>query len=223
MSQYVSARQGRKNTVIYTDDKGVEWSFSGGDRTWRNNNPGNLVPGSVSKRNGAIGVAGGFAVFSDYETGHQALLDCLRTTYGDADIPRLVKDYAPKYENKTERYIKFLRRRTGVKDDLKVKNFTPEQFEKLWRAIEDMEGKKNNTGKVIQLSKKKRITAVRKDKKGTITAYNVEGVGWVSKSRGIELARRGEIDAVVAVSQSGNLFLRTRPDGDPMNNLDNMG
>lgn len=74
MSRYVHARQGPKNTVIYTDDKGEEWLFSGGDRTWRNNNPGNLVPGNVSKRNGAIGVAGRFAVFPDYETGHQGML-----------------------------------------------------------------------------------------------------------------------------------------------------
>jgi hypothetical protein len=219
----VRARQGPKNTVIYTDDKSKEWIFSGGDRTWRNNNPGNLVPGSVSKRNGAIGIAGGFAVFPDYETGHNALLDCLRTTYANADIPRLIRDYAPKHENKTELYARFLRRRTGVKDDRKVRDFTPDQFERLWKAIEDMEGKKNNTGKIAPFSAKRRITAVQKNKKGTITSYYIDGIGWVSKEEGINLATRGEVDAVVAISSAGNPFLRTRQDRDASNNLENMG
>lgn len=223
MSRYVRARSGPKNTVIYTDDQGKEWISSGGDRTWRNNNPGNLVPGNISRRNGAIGTAGGFAVFPDYETGHRALIDCLKSTYGAADIQKLVEAYAPKHENDTERYIKFLRKRTGVMDNRKVRDFTAEQFEGLWKAIEDMEGKKTNVGKITSASGKKRITSIRRNKKGTITSYQVEGMGWMSKERGIALAKRGEIDAVVATSPRGSLFLRSRPDGVSANNLENLG
>ena len=60
MPKYIKAEPGPRRTVIYTDSDGKKWEFSGGSRPWRNQNPGNLVPGNVSKRNGAIGKAGGF-------------------------------------------------------------------------------------------------------------------------------------------------------------------
>lgn len=69
MSRFIKALAGPKNTVIYIDASAQKVQFSGGTRTWRNQNPGNLVSGSVSRRNNQIGKAGGFAVFPDYETG----------------------------------------------------------------------------------------------------------------------------------------------------------
>src|ERR1700722_4604191 len=115
MPIYIKARQGPKNSVIYTDSDGNEWIFENGNRPWRNQNPGDLVPGKVSKRNGAIGSAGGFAVFPDYQTGHAALLDSLINEHGHKDIRSLMKVYAPPKDNKTERYIRFVQKRTGVK------------------------------------------------------------------------------------------------------------
>lgn len=223
MSRYVKARPGPRNSVIYTDADGKEWVFSGGDRVWRNNNPGNLVPGKVSKRNGAIGSAGGFAVFPDYEAGHKALLDCLKTTFGNSDIKALLRNYAPPHQNDTAQYERFLRSRTGMNDNRKVRDFTPAQFEALWKAIEDMEGKRSNKGNVKPLTPRRRITRVRKNKKRTIVAYFIEGLGWVSKDEGIALAQSGKIDAVVATSRKGNLFLKARPDRSESNNLKNLG
>ena len=95
MSRMISAVPGPKDTVIYTDENGGRFSYSGGTRTWRNNNPGNLVPGKISKRHGQIGVVAKFAVFPDYESGHEALIDCLKTTYVDSNIPGLVKTKQP--------------------------------------------------------------------------------------------------------------------------------
>ena len=74
MKRLVKAVPGPKHSVIYTDQDGLRFHFLGGSRPWRNQNPGNWVPGKISKRNGAIGVAGGFAVFPDPEIGHTALL-----------------------------------------------------------------------------------------------------------------------------------------------------
>jgi hypothetical protein len=123
--KFIKATPGPKNSVIYETDDGRKFCFSKGNWTWRNNNPGNLVPGDVSKRNGAIGKAGGFAVFPDYETGHGALIDLLKNTpYRDRDLKKLIEKYAPPKENKTARYLRFLRKETGVKDDKKVKDFT---------------------------------------------------------------------------------------------------
>ncbi len=221
--KYVKAEPGRGRSVIYTDSDGVKWKFTGGTRSWRNQNPGNLVPGKVSKRNGAIGSAGGFAVFPDYETGHRALLDSLKNEHGEKNIESLLIVFAPDYENDTKKYIAFLRKKTGVKDNKKIKNFTSIEFDKLWRAIEQMEGWGKKQGKITEYLKKSQITEVRKDEKGIIQAYQVEGYGWISKDKGVALTLKGKIDAVVAVSQRGNRFLRARPNTTTEDNLENKG
>ncbi len=95
MPNYVKAEQGLNHSVIYTDNFGNRYRFSGGTWVWRNHNPGNIKSGSVSKRNHQIGKAGGFAVFPDYQSGHAALLDSLSTTFYKMSLNELVYQYAP--------------------------------------------------------------------------------------------------------------------------------
>ena len=154
--RFISARK-EKHSVIYTADDGTTIKYSGGDPAWRTNNPGNLWSGKVSKRNNQIGKFGNFAIFPDYPTGHAALLDSLRTTHWNKSLKDMIGDYAPEHENKTSRYLRFLRKATGVKDDRKLKDLSTDQ-----------------------------------------------------------------VDAVVATSRSGNLFLRTRP-GVEIVNLEDLG
>src|ERR1700733_13544085 len=164
MPKYVKARQGPKKSVIYTDSDGNEWAFEGGNIPWRNQNPGDLVPGKVSRRNGSIGSANKFAVFPDYKTGHTALLDSLMNEHGNKDIRSLMKVFAPPKENKTERYIRFIQNRTGVRNNKKVKDFSKSEFEKLWKAIEDFEGWGKDEGIIRALEKKAKIVGVHLDK-----------------------------------------------------------
>ncbi|MBC7386298.1 MAG: DUF3892 domain-containing protein [Cryobacterium sp.] len=82
-----------------------------------------------------------------------------------------------------------------------------------------MEGKEQADVRQI-LPGKKEILRVRKDKKGTITNYDIEGFGWMNKSEALAFTRAGEIDAVIAKSKAGRPFLRTRPDITVVNNLD---
>lgn len=119
MAKYIKAESGSKNTVIYTDNEKNQFEYSGGSRTWRNNNPGNLVSASISKRNGEIGKAGGFAVFPDYKSGHAALIDLLKNVFSELNLKKLISKYASKHENNTKRYLKFIRLKTGVKNDKK--------------------------------------------------------------------------------------------------------
>jgi hypothetical protein len=139
-NKFIKATPHGNSGVLYETEDGEKHLQTGGTRTWRNNNPGNLVPGEISKRNNQIGKAGGFAVFPSYEIGHDALLDSLRTKHGNKSIDTLMKAYAPDHENDTKKYIKFIRSKTGITDDKKVKDFSPIEFEKLWKAIEQMEG-----------------------------------------------------------------------------------
>ena len=48
---------------VYLDAKGHETLRSGGSRSWRNNNPGNIRRGDFAINVGAIGDDGAFAFF----------------------------------------------------------------------------------------------------------------------------------------------------------------
>lgn len=205
MTEYIKAKDGPKNSVIYTDSYGDFWIASGGCRAWRNQNPGNLVPCDVTKRNGAIGKAGGFAVFPSYNKGHLALIDSLKNVHCEKNLSQLMHKFAPKYQNNTKRYIAFLKRKTGVKNSKKIKDFTPEEFKKLWSAIEQMEGR--NQGKIEKIPKNK-IRDKKEDKHRIIIMYKIDNYDWVSKKKAITIAERGDVDAIIVISKLGNKFLR---------------
>lgn len=57
MARFIKA-EAVGHSVIYTDDNGKYFRFSGGTWAWRNHNPGNVHPGDVSRMNHQIGVAG---------------------------------------------------------------------------------------------------------------------------------------------------------------------
>jgi hypothetical protein len=222
MSRYVKAELALKHTIIYTDETGRYFRFSGGTWAWRNHNPGNLVPGSVSARHNQIGRAKisktqCFAIFPDYENGHAALLDCLKTTYGEKSIDYLVAKFAPaKDGNNVKVYTKFLHDKTGVMDDKKVKDFTPDEFDKLWRAIEAMEGYQE--GAITEVFP---VIQVHKDKNG-IYDYNVKTKGWASKEECIKLTKHGELDLIVCLSQQGHEYLRARMGSSVNGSLDKL-
>lgn len=155
-----------------------------------------------------IGRAGGFAVFPDYQTGHIAMLDLLINEYGDFDLVKLMGKFAPPKENNTKRYIKFIKRLTGVKENIKIKEYSKTNFSKLWMAIEKFEGWK--VGRIKEYSTKGQITKVKKDKRGKIKSYLVDGFGWIMKNEAIELANLKKIDAVI-VKRGQTIFLRSRP------------
>lgn len=133
----------------------------------------------------------------------------------------MIEAYAPKHENNTSNYLKFITKKVGVKKETKVKDLNPIQFENLWKAIEQMEGQKK--GKVKELPTKLQITKVKKNKKGTIISYFVPTMGWLSKIQGIQLVKSGKLDAVITKSRNGNIFLRNRPDSKTWNNLKTLG
>lgn len=222
MPKFMKAEAGPYDSVIYYDSSGKRYVARGGSRNYRNNNPGNLVPGDVSKRNGQIGVAGKFAVFPDFETGKRAMADSLRAVHGGRSLKEMIEKYAPREENDTDAYLRHLRQRTGVKDNRKIRDFNKTEFETLVGAILEMEGKDQADVRQIPPGKKE-ILRVRKDKKGTITHYDVEGFGWMNKGEALAFTRAGEIDAVIAKSKAGRPFLRTRPDITVVNNLDSKG
>lgn len=230
-SPFVRSKEINDLRIIYYRADGSSAIFLGGKRPWRNNNPGNVAYGNgkLVKELGAIGKAGGFAVFPDYETGRKAIFVVLRQSAFQArTLAKAIETWAPEeHGNDTELYKKQVKDWAGLDPSRKIKDLSEKELEIFVNAIKRKEGAKG-VGKIIEVpaprsQAKKQITKVRKNKKGTIVAYYVEEFGWLKKTQAIELASRGKIDAVVATSRGGNLFLRTRPDVTVDNNLEEMG
>lgn len=219
---FIKAEKGPADSDIYTNSDGKRFIARGGHRNYRNNNPGNLVSGTVSKRNGQIGVVARFAVFPTEEAGWNALRDCLKNTYGNYTIIEMVPKYAPSHENDTDAYVATLLKNTGISKNKRINQLTKDEFEALVKTIARVEGKLRPTLTELPPGKK-RITRVMKDEKGVIVQYDVETFGWLSKPEAIAYTKSNLIEAVVAVSTAGNEYLRTRPDITVVNNFSNKG
>lgn len=222
---FVKAKEtGNKRVTYWSSDESTT-IYVGGNRTWRNQNPGNIGAGGWANRHGTIGKAGGFAVFPNYDIGRTAIFSLLAgPDYINLPIWDAIPKYAPSNENNVTWYRGVVKQRTKLDLKRKIKDLKPQELESLVNAIEHVEGT-FKPGKIIGTSQgqKKKITVVKKNKKGTIVKYFVEEFGWLSKSQAIQLTTDGKIDAVVATSRSGSTFLRTRPDTDASNNLENLG
>lgn len=204
MAEFIKAEAGMKHAVIYTDDLGNHFRYFGGTWTWRNHNPGNLWAGNISKKYGSIGVVSHFAVFPNREAGHLALLECLKTTYGDSSIDEMIEIYAPPKENNTVKYKKYLHKVTGITDDKKINDFTEIEFEKLWKGIETIEGYKE--GEIIQIYK---VTRVTQESTKNICKFYIDDKGWLTKEQCIALAKNSQIELEVCISCLGHSYLKS--------------
>ncbi len=132
--------------VIYIFDDSTQITRKGGTRAWRNSNPGNLRYTEKTRKDGAIGHAGGFAVFPDKETGMQALHGLLKSdTYKNLSIADAIMRYAPPHENDTQSYKKQLQKMTCLDIETKIDSLNHEQIKKVMDAICVLEGWKAGT------------------------------------------------------------------------------
>lgn len=221
---FLKAKQTGKRNVTYWNEDGSTEIRQGGNWTWRNHNPGNIGAGTWANRHGAIGKAGGFAVFPDYGTGRKAIFDLLLgPDFKSLSIWDAIPRYAPAEDkNNVKWYRRLVYKTTGLDLNRKIKELNKKELESLVDAIERAEGI-FKPGKIVKSPAKDKISKVRKNKKGTIVSYYVEGIGWISKERAIQLTRSGKIDAAIAHSRAGNAYLKTRPDQVVENNLEGMG
>jgi RHS repeat-associated protein len=136
----VSARAEGNDVIIVFSD-GTEEVRSGGSRSFRNNNPGNLRNFDFSKRNGSIGEAGGFAVFPNEATGQSALTGLLETkTYQALSISDAISRFAPSVENNTKNYQTFIRNATGLDGSTALSTLNKSQLTSVANAIRRFEG-----------------------------------------------------------------------------------
>ncbi len=236
MKTFIRAEDGSDNSVIYYDEDGNKliryWkSYEGQDineastRSWRNNNPGNLVIGDFAKRNGAIGQAGfvpngkktlKFAVFPDYATGRKA--QALRLKEGNMyidltlnELPRKYTGVKPGQADTQEviNYRKAIKFFTKFDMECTIRSLNDEEYEQLLDAMKKHEGWREGREEYIEI---KKILGVHINKKHIISEFlvgNSMSNEWVSKKDAIVLAEAGRLYATV-VHTKGSSYLRPK-------------
>lgn len=155
-AQKVVTAEAQRYDVVYTRENGSKFKRSGGTRAWRNNNPGCIRYSDFSVDNGAIGKAGGFAIFPDKATGEKALAALLKTkSYYNLSIADAIFKYAPPHENDTQTYKNRLKKMTGLPISLKIRDLTNEQMSHVIDAICIVEGWQE--GKETQIVENKQL------------------------------------------------------------------
>lgn len=127
--------------VVYTTAGGRRVRRTGGTRAWRNLNPGNIRYSEFSRNAGAIGQAGGFAVFPDEETGTRAISSLLRgQSYNNLTIARAITRYAPPSENNTAAYHRRIQQITGLNINRRISDLSDGELAHVVDAIRAIEG-----------------------------------------------------------------------------------
>jgi YD repeat-containing protein len=129
---------GKKNTVILDYSDGTREVRSGGSRSWRNNNPGNIRPAGLQ---GEIGKAGGFAVFGRDSVGQSAIVELLsRHAYQALTIGGAIARWAPPSENDTAAYQSTVQNLTGMDSETQMSTLSQGQIQSVANAIRSVEG-----------------------------------------------------------------------------------
>jgi hypothetical protein len=114
---------------------------TGGDRNWRNNNPGNIEYGPFAIKYGAIGSDGRFAIFPSEEQGRMAQDALLKSkNYANLSLQDAIKRYAPSNENDPKSYANQIMKSTGIDTSKTYASLTPEEQSKVLDAMKRIEG-----------------------------------------------------------------------------------
>lgn len=136
--------KGSSRVITYPDGA----TKTGGSRSWRNNNPGNLEYGDFAKSQGAIGSDGRFAIFPDKETGDAAKIKLLKgSKYRDKTIEEAIIRYAPRFENDSAKYAAIIAKAASVPVGTTLSSLTDEQFQKMVDSMNKVEGWKEGKTK----------------------------------------------------------------------------
>ncbi len=134
------------NTVMVHQPHGATERRSGGSRSWRNNNSGNIRYGNFAVAQGAIGEAGGFAVFPNQEAGQAAQEALLRSpAYAHLSVNDAIAKRSPPSENNTQSLKNTIKRLSGLNGDERIGSLTSDQMRHFTAAIQRTEGWREGT------------------------------------------------------------------------------
>ncbi len=150
MDTYVKAYAGEGTDVIYETADGKRVRFTGGDRNWRNQNPGNIRSNSI-RWLGKIGTAGGFCVFATPELGLRAMRKILSNRAREGKtLAEAIASYAPACENDVAAYVSHVAARAGVVPQVRLRELSEAKFERVIAAMCAHEGAR--VGEVVRFT-----------------------------------------------------------------------
>src|SRR5438105_1982858 len=197
-------------TVQYFDEVGNMTIRSDGSVAWRCNNPAAMLasPYSTSKDRRCIGIAGNakykYAVYPDYETGHEALIVMLK---GSKYFHLTLRQASLRYVEEDPSHIYKIVKLSKLDPDRTIKSLNEKEFETYWKAIEQNEGWSRGSELFVD---KWYITGVHK-KRGVIYEYCIQKNGrdiWLSKTAAISMAVSQRLHATVVRMKNGSSSLR---------------
>jgi peptidoglycan hydrolase-like protein with peptidoglycan-binding domain len=129
--------------VEYLDANNRRQTKTGGSRSWRNNNPGNIVCGQFTNAHGAIGCDENTqptaAIFPSMEVGRAAQVALLRTNaYLGLTVGRAMDRWTGQ-DNHTS-YRDCVRERSGISMDRQMASLNDEELVSLAKAMQHCEG-----------------------------------------------------------------------------------
>ena len=120
----------------------------GGTLAWRNNNPGNLLPGRIPYKTAVAVDRRGLAIFPSYAHGWAALREVLKSsTYGPLSIADAMAKYAPSGHggNDPARYATLIRQQTGLEPTTVLNTLGHADLDRFMGAIKTVEGFREGT------------------------------------------------------------------------------
>ena len=139
--EFIAAWSPTHRVVNYRRQDGTVLEKSGGSRSWRNFNSGNIISGSFAEANGSIGSDGVMAIFPSREIGRKAIETLLRgPSYRDLTIRDAIFRYAPPNENDSNGYVSFVSQETGLPHNTVLSTLLIGDLRRIVAAIEKMEG-----------------------------------------------------------------------------------
>lgn len=130
-----------QNSITIHHPDGTNETRTGGHRSLRNNNPGNLEYGSFAIRHGAIGSNGRFAVFPDMNTGYrasEALI--LSPQYRGLTVNQVIARRSPPQENNTNRLQREITTAAKVGGSQVINTLNQYELQRLTDALHRFEG-----------------------------------------------------------------------------------
>jgi hypothetical protein len=233
---WIHAEGGKNRSVVYYDKDGNKMvryldpnakDPPRGSKSWRHQNPGNIIRSSFANDYGAIGFAGYpnpndpskisyFAIFPDYETGRRAMAALLKTDkYIGLTLNEFPRCYTGVLTGKPDTeevkvYRNNLRKISGFDMNRTIETFEREEYEKLLDTIQRCEGWYPGDE---EINEKAKIVGVNFFK-GRVIEYCVQLANgfeeWLNQEQAIRLAEEKALLAVVVHSRFGT-YLRSFP------------
>ena len=167
-----------KRTYYYSD--GTTLTKEGGTVSWRNNNEGNLRPGSLSSNR--IGVdKKNFAVFATPEDGYNAKRNLLFTSnsYCNLTLKQAIAKYAPRSDNNNPtQYANYIITKCNIVDK-QMNKYSSDEQTRIMNAMKIQEGYK--VGSIIKGTHK---TQYKQNADNTSAEYNKQSA--VSYNKGLQ-------------------------------------